>query len=94
MKNKITLAALAVLVTTASAFTIRNESVSPAAVIAASTAGNAAFRDGLYMGKFASQNGDQYLAATGRWARAEDRASFAAGYDQGYKANATISAAK
>jgi len=94
MKNKITLAALAVLVTTASAFTLRNENISPAAISSASTAGNAAFRDGLYMGKLASQNGDQYLAATGRWARAQDRASFAAGYDQGYKANATISAAK
>jgi hypothetical protein len=91
MKNKITLAALAVLVTTASAFTIRNESHSPAAAI---TAGNAAFRDGLYMGKFASDKGDQYLAATGRWARVEDRASFASGYKRGYNANATTSAAK
>jgi hypothetical protein len=94
MKNKIALAALAVLITTGSAFTIRNENRSPAAAITASTAGNAAFRDGLYMGKFASHKGDQYLAPSGRWARAEDRASFDAGYARGYNANSTFSAAK
>jgi hypothetical protein len=94
MKKKITLAAFAVLVTTASAFTLRYQNMTPAAINAPNLAGNAAFRDGLYMGKLASQNGDPYLAATGRWALAEDRASFAAGYDLGYKAQVAIRAAK
>jgi hypothetical protein len=94
MKKKITLAALAVLVTSASAFTLRSENMAPAAVTAPNLAGNAAFRDGLYMGKLASENGDQYLAATGRWARGDDRASFAAGYDLGYKAQLAVRAAK
>jgi len=43
-----------------------------------------AFRDGLYLGKLAAKAGTERHAAIGRWATAEDRSSFAAGYQRGY----------
>jgi len=44
-----------------------------------------AFRDGLYLGKLAAERGAESHVAIGRWATAEDRSSFAAGYQQGYR---------
>jgi hypothetical protein len=46
---------------------------------------NGAFRDGLYLGKLAAQGGAEPHVAIGRWTTAEDRASFTAGYQQGYQ---------
>ena len=46
-------------------------------------ASNAAFRDGLYQAKLALQRGSGAHIATGRWRSDQDRASFAAGYQQG-----------
>ena len=43
-----------------------------------------AFRDGLYLGRLASERGLQPHIATARWTTAEDRASFTAGYQRGY----------
>ena len=43
-----------------------------------------AFRDGLYLGKLAADGGDEPHVAVGRWATAEDRSSFTAGYQRGY----------
>ena len=43
-----------------------------------------AFRDGLYLGKLAAKRGDESHIAIARWATAEDRASFTAGYKRGY----------
>jgi hypothetical protein len=45
---------------------------------------NAAFRDGLYLGKLAAEHGAQPHVASGRWATVEDRSSFTAGYQRGY----------
>jgi len=45
---------------------------------------NGAFRDGLYLGRLAGERGSEPHAAIARWASAEDRASFAKGYQQGY----------
>lgn len=92
--NKITLTALALLVMTASAFTLRNGNTAPAVISTPNLASNGAFRDGLYLGKLSGESGDQYRVAAGRWARAEDRASFAAGYDQGYRGQVALRAAK
>jgi len=50
----------------------------------AAHATNAAFRDGLFLGTLTAKRGGEYHAATGRWATDEDRASFIAGYRQGY----------
>jgi len=47
-------------------------------------ASNAAFRDGLYQAKLALQRGSGAHIATGRWRSDQDRASFAAGYQQGF----------
>ena len=43
-----------------------------------------AFRDGLYLGKLAADGGGEPHVAVGRWATAEDRSSFTAGYQRGY----------
>ena len=45
---------------------------------------DAAFRDGLYLGKLAAQAGAEPHVARGRWATLGDRALFSAGYQEGY----------
>jgi hypothetical protein len=45
---------------------------------------DAAFRDGLYLGKLAAQAGAEPHVARGRWATVGDRALFSAGYQEGY----------
>jgi hypothetical protein len=45
---------------------------------------NAAYRDGLYLGRLAAECGAGPHLAIGRWATAEDRASFTAGYQRAY----------
>jgi hypothetical protein len=44
-----------------------------------------AFRDGLFLGRIAAEAGAMPYIAVGRWSTAEDRASFTAGYQEGYK---------
>ena len=45
---------------------------------------DAAFRDGLYLGKLAAQAGAEPHVARGRWATPGDRVLFSAGYQEGY----------
>jgi hypothetical protein len=45
---------------------------------------DAAFRDGLYLGRIAAEAGAAPYIAIGRWLTAEDRASFTEGYQRGY----------
>ena len=47
-------------------------------------ANNGAYRDGLFVGKLSAERGAKSRAPIGRWATAEDRASFTAGYQLGY----------
>jgi hypothetical protein len=47
-----------------------------------------AYRDGLYLGRLTAQRGRPHHVASGRWATADDRALFTAGYDQGYQESA------
>jgi hypothetical protein len=42
------------------------------------------FRDGLYLGKLAAERSGVSHISSGRWATEADRASFAAGFQQGY----------
>ncbi len=49
-----------------------------------------AFRDGLYLGKLAVKSGAASHPAIGRWSREQDRASFVAGYRQGYRQSLDI----
>jgi len=81
--KKLALSALALFVMTASAMTLHNGTASASTPELAT---NAAYRDGLYLGKFAAQNGNDAHVATARWARSEDREIFAAGYQQSYNA--------
>jgi len=43
-----------------------------------------AFRDGLYLGRLAAERGQPRHVASGRWSTTDNRALFAAGYEQGY----------
>lgn len=52
--------------------------------IEARFAADGAFRDGLYLGKLAAGQGHPLHLAVGRWSTDRDRASFSAGYRQGY----------
>ena len=45
---------------------------------------DAAFRDGLYLGRLAAEAGAEPHVARGRWATLGDRALFSAGYQEGY----------
>jgi hypothetical protein len=44
-----------------------------------------AFRDGLYLGRLAAENGVAPHVVSGRWATGADRASFTSGYQKGYE---------
>jgi hypothetical protein len=46
---------------------------------------DAAFRDGLYLGRLAGEAGAEPHVARGRWATLGDRALFSAGYQEGYR---------
>ena len=50
----------------------------------AQMAGDAAYRDGVYLGKLARTAKSPMHPPIGRWSTEKDRASFAAGYRQGY----------
>jgi hypothetical protein len=50
----------------------------------AQMAGDAAYRDGVYLGKLAHTAKSPMHPLIGRWSTEKDRASFAAGYRQGY----------
>ena len=60
------------------------DSVSATTKTIADGTSNAAFRDGLYQAKLARQRGSGAHVAIGRWRSDEDRASFAAAYQQGF----------
>lgn len=46
---------------------------------------NAAYRDGLYLGKLDGQEGRKAKPSVGRWNAEADRVSFTAGYEKGYR---------
>jgi hypothetical protein len=52
---------------------------------AVSQAGNAAFRDGLHLGRFDAESGRTRHLSVGRWSSDINRASFVAGYQTGYQ---------
>jgi hypothetical protein len=45
---------------------------------------NAAYRDGLYLGKLDAEQGNDQHIAGGRWSTMEDRSSFSEGYRESY----------
>ena len=48
-------------------------------------ANDGAFRDGLYLGRLAHAANRRQRPPIGRWSTEKDRASFAAGYRQGFE---------
>jgi hypothetical protein len=52
-------------------------------------ANSAPFRDGLFQGKLARQRGEGPRVSQSRWAFGEDRAGYAAGYQQAFARNFT-----
>lgn len=48
-------------------------------------AADGAFRDGLYLGKLAAENGLPLRPAIGRWSTEQDRSMFTTGYRRGYQ---------
>ncbi|MGE5081335.1 MAG: hypothetical protein ACM3ND_00335, partial [Acidobacteriota bacterium] len=50
-------------------------------------AGDAAYRDGLFLGKLNREAKQHMLAPVGRWSTEKDRASFVQGYRQGLDSN-------
>lgn len=46
---------------------------------------DAAYRDGLFLGKLDGQQGRKVRPSIGRWNTEKDRASFSAGYEKGYR---------
>jgi hypothetical protein len=50
-------------------------------------AGDAAYRDGLFLGKLNREGRPHMLAPVGRWSTETDRASFVQGYRQGLDSN-------
>jgi len=55
---------------------------------------SAPYRDGLYLGKLAAAGGGEPHISTGRWTTEADRASFKAGFQQGYDAGLVLRASK
>jgi len=47
-------------------------------------AADGAFRDGLYQGKLAAENGRPRCPPVGRWSTEQERATFTSGYERGY----------
>ncbi|MGA7383004.1 MAG: hypothetical protein WBX03_19280 [Terriglobales bacterium] len=58
-----------------------------------SQAGNAAFRDGLHLGKFDATSGRTGHLSVGRWSSDTNRAWFIAGYQAGYRQVNAVKAA-
>ncbi len=55
---------------------------------------SAPYRDGLYLGKLAAARGGESQISTSRWTTEADRASFKAGFQQGYDAGLVLRATK
>ena len=75
--------ALLLVLTTASALWSGRRNVSSAPYDVSENL-DGAFRDGLYLGRLAGESGAEPHMAIGRWAWADARRSFRAGYQQGY----------
>lgn len=51
---------------------------------------DAAYRDGLFLGRFDAETGRSHRVCLGRWSTPPDRASFAGGYEEGYTQAAAL----
>jgi hypothetical protein len=84
MTRFFTSATIALCLGATATLAITNSSVKPGTIAEARLDADGAFRDGLYLGKLAAENGQLLRPTIGRWSRAEDRSMFVAGYRRGY----------
>jgi hypothetical protein len=68
---------------------ISPRTVKPTTTAEAVFAADGAFRDGLYLGKLAAEQGQPMRTAIGRWSTEQDRSMFTAGYRRGYNDSLT-----
>jgi len=85
--NKLSTYALAIAVCLGTTAMVANShrTSKPNATLDARLNADAAFRDGLYLGKLAAESGQPPRPAIGRWSTEQDRAMFAEGYRRGYR---------
>jgi hypothetical protein len=93
MKSTVLFAlAVSVAVAALNSKSLLTNAVAPGDVVARE-ANNAAFRDGLHLGKFDAASGRTRHLSVGRWSSDANRTSFIAGYQTGYEQmNATQAA--
>ena len=72
----------------------RGSNASQNSSVGASQVTSGPFRDGLYLGKLAAESGGEAHISSGRWATEADRASFTAGFHQGYRDGLVLRASK
>jgi len=84
--SKILLALVFAAVIAFTVTAITGPSTNQATMFGNRAATNAAFRDGLYLGKLDAQQGRDPHLSVGRWSRDEDRIAFSSGYQQSYTA--------
>jgi hypothetical protein len=77
--------AIAVCLGTTAMLANNNRNAKPNTNPEALLAADGAFRDGLYLGKLAAEQGQPLRPAVGRWSTAQDRATFTTGYRRGYR---------
>ncbi len=86
--EKILILALAITVSLGTTAMLANGgyATQPSQVANMKLSGDGAFRDGLFVGKFAAKHGRPQNPPIGRWSNERDRASFVDGYHRGYTA--------
>lgn len=78
--------AVAIVVSLSTTAMLANSSRGPQQRADAQLNSDAAFRDGLYIGRLAMERQQQPRPLIGRWSTEKDRALFVAGYWRGYGA--------
>ncbi len=76
--------AIAMGVGTTELLSNNQRATTPGANAEAGLAADGAFRDGMYLGRLAAQQGQSQRPAVGRWSTDKDRSMFTAGYRRGY----------
>lgn len=86
MTRFFTYAAVVIGLSVTATLAISPRTVKPSTIAEVLFATDGAFRDGLYLGKFAAERGLPLRPPIGRWSAEQDRTMFAAGYRRGYEA--------
>lgn len=79
--------AVAIAVSLGTTAMLANRTRGPRQVAESQLNSDAAFRDGIYVGRLARERGQLPRPLVGRWSNGRDRAMFSAGYWQGYSAS-------